>query len=170
MTNGKIKGKKAELEIARIFRQHGYIDAKRSQQYCGADGDGDVIGVPNLHIEVKRRQAFDIKASLKQAEDDAREGMLPVVFYRANRKPWVAVLRWEIFSKIYQSSEKMLNLVARSSKTNLIYKWLEDAKKECTTRDSAIGNICPDGHYVFMDIEAFIEMYRLSDYGGKVNV
>ena len=39
------KGKRGELELAKIFREYGY-DARRGQQYCGAAGNADVIGLP----------------------------------------------------------------------------------------------------------------------------
>lgn len=166
MTNGKRKGKDGELELARLFRDNSYIDAKRSQQFCGKAGDADVIGVPNLHIEVKRRKVFDVKSSLTQAKEDAKEGTLPVVFHRGDRKPWIAVMEWEVFEKIYKSSDKLLRIIAKSNKNNLFYKWLEMEKEECSCIDSAVGNMTPDGHFVFMYFDAFIEMFRNSEYGG----
>ena len=36
--NSKHKGKRGELEVAAILREHGY-DARRGQQYSGASGD-----------------------------------------------------------------------------------------------------------------------------------
>ena len=51
--NSKRKGSNGEREIAKILRDHGY-EARRGQQYSGANGDADVIGVPGVHIEVKR--------------------------------------------------------------------------------------------------------------------
>lgn len=51
--NSNSKGKKGELELSKILREHGY-DTRRGQQYCGANGDADVIGLPYVHIECKR--------------------------------------------------------------------------------------------------------------------
>ena len=39
------KGKRGERELAGVFREYGY-DARRGQQYCGAAGNADVIGLP----------------------------------------------------------------------------------------------------------------------------
>lgn len=51
--NSREKGKRGERELAGELRRHGY-DARRGQQYCGANGDADVVGLPGLHIECKR--------------------------------------------------------------------------------------------------------------------
>ena len=53
------KGKRGELEIARILREEGY-DTKRGQQYCGAAGNADVIGLPGIHIECKRVEKLNL--------------------------------------------------------------------------------------------------------------
>ena len=47
------KGKRGERELAGILRDYGY-NCRRGQQYCGTSGDADVIGLPDVHIEVKR--------------------------------------------------------------------------------------------------------------------
>lgn len=36
--NSRNKGKNGELELASILREYGY-NARRGQQYCGANGD-----------------------------------------------------------------------------------------------------------------------------------
>ena len=77
------KGKRGEREVALILREHGF-EARRGQQYCGANGDADVVGVPGLHIEVKRTEKFRMYEALDQAINDAREDELPVVFTRKN--------------------------------------------------------------------------------------
>ena len=59
MVNGKKKGKAGELEVARILRSYGY-PCRRGQQYSGANGDADVVGLPGIHIEVKRRERLDL--------------------------------------------------------------------------------------------------------------
>ena len=83
------KGKRGEREVALILREHGF-EARRGQQYCGANGDADVVGVPGLHIEVKRTEKFRMYEALDQARNDAREDELPVVFTRKNNCDWVA--------------------------------------------------------------------------------
>lgn len=96
MTNSKRKGNAGELEIAHILQDRGY-DARRGQQYCGANGDADVIGIDGLHIEVKRTEKCNPYKFLEQAERDANDGEIPVVFHRQNRKKWIAIIGLDEF-------------------------------------------------------------------------
>ena len=66
MVNGKKKGKAGELEVARILRSYGY-HCRRGQQYAGANGDADVVGLPGIHIEVKRRENLNVYEAIEQA-------------------------------------------------------------------------------------------------------
>ena len=97
------KGKRGEREIALVLREHGF-EARRGQQYCGANGDADVIGVPGLHIEVKRTEKFRMYEALDQAINDAREDELPVVFTRKNNCDWVACLRLDDFMELFKET------------------------------------------------------------------
>lgn len=90
--NSKRKGSNGEREIAKILREHGY-EARRGQQYSGANGDADVVGVPGVHIEVKRGQQLNIEKAMQQAEADKRPGEMPVVFHRKNGEEWKATMR-----------------------------------------------------------------------------
>lgn len=84
------KGKRGELEVAKILKVYGY-DARRGQQYCGANGDADVVGLPRIHIEVKRTERLNLYEALKQSQSDAEEWEMPVVIHRKNGQPWVVV-------------------------------------------------------------------------------
>lgn len=97
------KGKRGEREIALVLREHGF-EARRGQQYCGANGDADVVGVPGLHIEVKRTEKFRMYEALDQAINDAREDELPVVFTRKNNCDWVACLRLDDFMELFKET------------------------------------------------------------------
>ena len=90
--NSREKGKAGELELARILREHGYT-ARRGQQFCGANGDADVVGIPGLHIECKRVEKLNIHDAMQQAVIDAREGEIPVVMHRKNRTEWLVTQR-----------------------------------------------------------------------------
>ena len=89
------KGKEGEREIARILREHGYEDARRGVQYHGGGDSPDVVGLPGVHIEVKRAEKLSIYEALDQSIADAAPGEIPVVFHRRNKKPWLAILRLE---------------------------------------------------------------------------
>ena len=90
--NSREKGKAGELELARILRENGYI-ARRGQQFCGVNGDADVVGIPGLHIECKRVEKLNIHDAMQQAVRDAREGEIPVVMHRKNRTEWLVTQR-----------------------------------------------------------------------------
>ena len=89
--NSRQKGKRGELEFARLLRDHGF-DARRGQQYSGANVDSDVIGVDGLHFEVKRVEKLNLQDACDQARRDARPGEIPVVAHRKNNCPWLITL------------------------------------------------------------------------------
>lgn len=99
----KAKGRRGEIEVAHFLQEHGF-NARRGQQYCGANGDADVVGLPGIHIEVKRTEAFRMWDALTQAKNDAKIGEIPAVFHRKNGKKWCVVMDAEDFLKLYDSS------------------------------------------------------------------
>lgn len=91
MTNSRAKGKIGELEFARLCRANGY-EVRRTAQYCGKTGDAaDCVGLPGIHIEVKRVEHLNIDDALDQARRDAgmkADGSLPIVAHRRNNTRW----------------------------------------------------------------------------------
>lgn len=100
MTNSRRKGKEGELALAHFLEKYDF-GARRGQQYNGADGSADVVGVPGLHIECKRVERLNIDAALAQATEDARDGEIPIVFHRKNRTKWKVTLSADLFMYIY---------------------------------------------------------------------
>ena len=98
------KGKRGELELSHILKEYGY-DVQRGQQYCGANGDADVIGLPYIHCEVKRVEKLNLYDAMAQAKADAREGEIPAVFHRRNHDEWKVTLRLSDFMEIYREWE-----------------------------------------------------------------
>lgn len=96
--NSREKGCKGERELAKILRDYGYT-AKRGQQYSGANGDADVVGITGVHIECKRVERLNIHDAMNQAVRDAREGEIPVVMHRKNRTEWIVTMRLEDWMK-----------------------------------------------------------------------
>lgn len=103
--NSRNKGKEGERQLAKELRKYGY-DTRRGQQYCGIDGNADVVGIDGLHIECKRTQQVRDEVFLKQAERDAKEGEIPVVIYRRNHEEWKVTLRLEDFMTIFKSYKR----------------------------------------------------------------
>ena len=115
--NSREKGKRGELEIAHIFQKYGY-DAKRGQQYSGANGDADVVGLPGIHCEIKRVEHLNIDKALEQAirdkyADELKQGikLSPAVFHRANddrrrdstRGKWKVTMLLDDWMELFQA-------------------------------------------------------------------
>lgn len=103
--NSRKKGKDGELELAHILEGYGY-ETRRGQQYCGSNGDADVVGLPGIHIESKRVENLNISKAMQQAENDARDGEIPCVFHRKNREKWKVTMNLDDFMKIYERWSK----------------------------------------------------------------
>lgn len=104
MVNGKQKGAAGERELAKFLNSYGY-KCRRSQQYCGANGDADVIGLPGVHIECKRVERLNLYEALEQSMRDAKDGNVPVVMHRRNNHKWLATMELKDWLKIYQEYE-----------------------------------------------------------------
>ncbi len=98
----KDKGKRGELELANELKKRGY-DTRRGQQYCGANGDADVIGLDGIHIEVKRTEALRLYEAMEQAKQDKKEDEIPIVCHRRNKKKWLVVMELDDWIKLYES-------------------------------------------------------------------
>ncbi|QIB68248.1 hypothetical protein Ami103574_02490 [Aminipila butyrica] len=99
------KGKRGERELANKLKEHGF-NAKRGQQYCGANGDADVIGLPDIHIEVKRTERLNLYEALAQAKADKRAGEMPIVAHRKNNCEWVIIQPLEDWIEMYKEGVK----------------------------------------------------------------
>lgn len=104
--NSRQKGKRGELEAAKVLKGYGY-DARRGQQFSGANGDADVVGLPGIHLEVKRVEKLNISEAMQQSIRDAREGELPVVMHRKNRETWLVTMPLRVFMVLYKAWEKL---------------------------------------------------------------
>ena len=102
--NSRSKGKRGELELCRKLREYGY-SCSRSVQYCGANGDADVVGLPGIHIECKRVERLNLTDAMHQAMRDTRAGELPAVFHRRNDEPWLVTMPLESWIEIYREWE-----------------------------------------------------------------
>ncbi len=104
MTNSKAKGKRGELEWARVCRDNGF-KARRGQQYNGADGSADVVGLPFIHSEVKRTEALRLYEAIDQSVHDANPWEKPIVASRKNDCCWLVTMRAEDWFAMYREWE-----------------------------------------------------------------
>ena len=90
----RTKGGVGEREVVALLHEAGFTDARRNFM-SGGQGGGDIIGVPDTHIEVKRRETVSIWSWIGQAEDECRKTDIPVVAFRRSRSNWYGVLPLE---------------------------------------------------------------------------
>lgn len=103
MVNSRRKGSDGELELSNILKSRGF-QTRRGQQFCGANGDADVVGMPGVHIECKRVEQLNIHKAMEQAKNDAKEDEIPAVFHRKNRTKWLVTVSLDDFIKLYRRS------------------------------------------------------------------
>ena len=111
MVNSRRKGKDGELALVRKLKEYGY-DVRRGQQYSGANGDADVIGIDHLHIECKftangHGNTYDW---IEQAVRDKREDEIPVVMHKKvsnsdRGNEWLVTIRLDDFMSIWNEYE-----------------------------------------------------------------
>lgn len=109
MTNSRRKGKEGELEVVRLLKDRGF-DVARGQQHVGfakggKSGTDDVIGLPGVHIEVKRVQQLNVEKAMQQSREDAEASGtddVPVVFHRRDREPWKVTMDFDDWVRMYE--------------------------------------------------------------------
>lgn len=99
MVNSKRKGAEGEREFAKLCREKGY-DCRRGQQYNGIGGD-DVVGLPGIHIEVKRVEKLNIHNAMEQSVRDSK-GNVPIVAHRRAREGWLITMKAEDWFNMFQ--------------------------------------------------------------------
>ena len=112
--NSRQKGARGERELANILKERGY-EARRGQQYCGSNGDADVVGVKGLHIECKRVERLDINKAMEQSINDARPEEIPCVMHRKDRDYWKTTLGLDDFLDVWECSNKWKELMGNAT-------------------------------------------------------
>ena len=104
MTNSKQKGARGERELSKKLREFGYM-TRRSVQYNGKvdEGQADIVGLPYIHVEVKRVERLNIYDAIEQAKRDSKKtDNLPAVFHRKNNCEWLVTMRLEDWLELYR--------------------------------------------------------------------
>lgn len=97
--NSRNKGASGERELSNILKSYGF-DTRRGQQYCGSNGDADVVGLPGYHIECKRVESLNLSKAMQQSINDSKEGEIPIVVHRKNREKWNVTISLDDFIKL----------------------------------------------------------------------
>lgn len=102
--NSRQKGAAGERELAKALRSYGF-ETRRGQQYCGSNGDADVVGLPGVHIECKRVERLNLEDAMAQSRADARPGEIPAVMHRKNNCKWLVTLSIDDFMTLYKETD-----------------------------------------------------------------
>lgn len=103
--NSRAKGAQGERELARKLREYGY-EARRGQQFSGANGDPDVVGLERIHIECKRVERLNLEDAMAQSKRDARAGETPVVMHRKNHCEWLVTMTLDDWIRFYRETSQ----------------------------------------------------------------
>ena len=97
------KGAAGERELAALLSAAGYECQRGGSLAFGEIPD--VLGLPGIHIEVKRVEKLNVGEAMEQAIRDSDRMLdgLPALFHRRNRKPWLVTMRLEDWLKLYGS-------------------------------------------------------------------
>ena len=100
------KGADGERELAALLRQHGYEIERGGSLSFGEVPD--LVGLPGVHIEVKRVERLNVGKAMGQAIRDAErfQDGAPMLFHRRNRQPWLVTMRFEDWVRIYRPSNR----------------------------------------------------------------
>ena len=87
------KGKRGEREAAAELGALLGVDARRGAQHKGGPDSPDVVldGV-RLHVEAKRSERLSLYAAMSQADVDAPQDAVPIVWHRPNGADSVVIL------------------------------------------------------------------------------
>jgi len=82
----------------------GYSKVRRGQQFSGLEGE-DVVGLPGIHVEVKRVQALNIEKAMGQSMRDRLTSQMAIVAHRKDRCEWLITMRANDWFTIYREWE-----------------------------------------------------------------
>lgn len=95
------KGAFGELELCKIFREHGF-DCSRGGSLSFGEVP-DLSGLPGIHVECKRVERLNVQKAMDQAIRDSErmQDGAPALFHRRNRKPWLVTMRLDDWLALY---------------------------------------------------------------------
>ena len=106
--NNKKKGSRGERALRDVWKSHGYKEAHRSGQFSAkGESSADIEGIdPRLHIECKVGYTYKtIYDFMGQAVSDAKEGQIPIVNCKMDRKEWLCVMRLDDFIELWKEKK-----------------------------------------------------------------
>ncbi len=103
------KGAKGERELAGLLTDLLGVEARKgSSPFLPGIVAPDVLGVPGIHVESKRREKVGLPSALRQAREDARPGDVPVVCHRPSRCPWMLTIELRDLPALAEAVRKIM--------------------------------------------------------------
>ncbi len=96
------KGARGERMLRDELRALGFEEVTRGFVW---NHTSDLVGLEDIHPEVKFVEKLNIRAALNQAEEEAekRKDGMPTVFSKTSRKPWIVTMNLEDWAKLYRA-------------------------------------------------------------------
>lgn len=100
------KGANGERELAAVLQEYGYDCDRGGSMTFGEVAD--VVGLPGIHIEVKRVEKLNVMEAMEQSIRDSErmQDGVPALFHRRNRKPWLVTMRLKDWMGLYRGEQK----------------------------------------------------------------
>lgn len=94
------KGKRGELELVHLLRDFYGYPVRRGYVF---QHESDLVGLPGVHVECKRKEKINIYTDYKQAvrEAEKRSDGVPVVFHRRSNEDWLVIMGLSDFMDFY---------------------------------------------------------------------
>ena len=94
------KGANGERELAHILRDTYGYDTRRGYVFYH---QSDVVGLPGIHMEVKRVERLNVSAAMQQSVNESitKADGIPTLFHRKNREGWLVTMRLEDWMDLY---------------------------------------------------------------------
>ena len=108
--NARRKGKTGELEAAHeINVLLPNAQARRAQQFSATESSADLLapGLPNLFLEVKRRQSMNLHKVMDECEEHCG-GLHPVILHRKDNTDWLVTFRLQDIREIVTALQRAM--------------------------------------------------------------
>lgn len=95
------KGRSGERELSALLRDAGYrVRPGRPVSY---GTEPDLVGLPGIHVEVKRVERLNVSGAMAQAVRDAQRfhDGTPALFHRKNREGWLVTMELKDWLRLY---------------------------------------------------------------------
>ena len=101
------KGRGGELELVRILRGRGFPEVRPGRPVSYGT-EPDVVGLPGVHIEVKRVERLNVPEAMNQAIRDSEKfnDGWPVLFHRRSRSQWLCTMRLSDWITLFSHYER----------------------------------------------------------------